>query len=286
MSAIRTVALTKRYRDFWGRSKVLALDSLDLQIERGEVFGFLGPNGSGKTTTVKMLLGLIFPSSGTAEVLGQSPRHVASHERIGFLPEESYLYRYLNAEETLDFYGRLFKIPRKERRRLTGELIERVGLTDARKRPLKEYSKGMSRRIGLAQALINNPDLLFLDEPTSGMDPIGIREVKDIIQQLQREGKTIFLCSHLLADVEDVCDRVAILYKGKLRTMGAISELLHKRDVIRLLVERVDDAQEAALLAQLESAGHKLLDVSAPRTTLEELFLETVEAAQPEVGKK
>lgn len=281
-TAILTEALSKRYRDFWGRSKLLALDSLDLSVRQGEVFGFLGPNGSGKTTTVKMLLGLIFPTSGRAEVLGQPPRHVQTHERIGFLPEESYLYRYLNAEETLDFYGRLFKIPRKERRQRIGALIERVGLADARKRPLKEYSKGMSRRIGLAQALINNPDLLFLDEPTSGMDPIGIREVKDIILELKREGKTIFLCSHLLAHVEDVCDRVAILYRGKLRTMGAIEELLRSREVIQALVEGAGDAQEAALRAALEGAGLTVREISAPRTTLEDVFLKTVEEATPQ----
>ena len=176
---IETRNLTKVYRDFWGREKVRALKSLDLEVRQGEVFGLLGPNGSGKTTTIKLLLGLLFPTSGEALVFGRSAADVEKNERIGFLPEESYLYRFLNAEETLDFYGRLFDMPAAMRKLRVNELIQMVGLNWARRRQLKEYSKGMTRRIGLAQALINDPDLIILDEPTSGLDPIGTREIKD-----------------------------------------------------------------------------------------------------------
>ena len=221
--AVQTAGLTKVYKDFWGRDKVRALDNLDLTIHRGEVFGLLGPNGSGKSTTIKLLLGLIFPSRGTASVLGEPAGSTVINERIGFLPEESYLYRFLNGEETLYFYGRLFKIPRKELKRRVPALLDTVGLDEkARKRKLREYSKGMARRIGLAQALINNPDLILLDEPTTGLDPIGTREMKDLIVSLKNQGKTVLLCSHLLADVQDVCDRIAILYGGELKVIGNV----------------------------------------------------------------
>ena len=176
-AVIETENLTKIFTDFWGRKKHKAVDSLNLKIERGEVFGFLGPNGSGKTTTMKMLLGLLYPTSGSARVLGQDPSHIATKERIGFLPEESYLYRFLNAVETLDFYGKLFGMARDVRRKKAEELLDLVGLKDAKLRPVREYSKGMARRVGLAQALINDPEVIFLDEPTSGLDPIVSRQV-------------------------------------------------------------------------------------------------------------
>ena len=176
--------LSKVYRDFWGRKKVQAVKSLSLDVKPGEVFGLLGPNGSGKTTTIKMLLGLLFPTSGSISILGKKASDVSKNERIGYLPEESYLYRFLNADETLDFYGRLFDIPAKERIERADRLIKMVGLENARRRQLKEYSKGMTRRIGLAQALINDPELVLLDEPTSGLDPIGTREMKDLILKL------------------------------------------------------------------------------------------------------
>ncbi len=212
--SIKTKSLTKVYTDFWGRPRVRALHNLDLEIEKGEIFGLLGPNGSGKTTTLKLLLGLLFPTSGQAWVLGEPAGNVRTYQRIGFLPEESYFYRFLNAEETLDFYGQLFQIPKKERKKKMNELIDLVGLREARKRRIGEYSKGMARRIGLAQALINDPEVIFLDEPTSGLDPIGSREIKDLILELGRRGKTVLLCSHLLADVEDVSDKIAILHRG------------------------------------------------------------------------
>src|SRR5262245_50869855 len=174
-TVIETRALSKVYKDFWGRDKVRALKALDLDIQQGEVFGLLGPNGSGKTTTIKLLLGLLFPTSGQALVFGKDATDVSKNERLGYLPEESYLYRFLNAEETLEFYGRLFDMPASVRKQRASELIEMVGLGQAKRRQLREYSKGMTRRIGLAQALINDPELILLDEPTSGLDPIGTR---------------------------------------------------------------------------------------------------------------
>ena len=222
--------LSKVYRDFWGRKKVQAVKSLSLDVKKGEVFGLLGPNGSGKTTTIKMLLGLLFPTSGEIRILGRNAADVEKNERIGYLPEESYLYKFLNADETLDFYGRLFKISAKERAERADRLIKMVGLDVARRRQLKEYSKGMTRRIGLAQALINDPDLVLLDEPTSGLDPIGTREMKDLILSLKDEGKTVVLCSHQLADVQDVSDRIAVLFQGELKVLGEVQQLLELRN--------------------------------------------------------
>ena len=213
---IETRNLTKVYRDFWGRPKVRALKALDMEVRRGEIFGLLGPNGSGKSTTIKLLLGLLFPTSGHAYTFGVDATDVAKNERIGYLPEESYLYKFLNAEETLDFYGRLFDMSAQQRQDRIDELIEMVDLEWAKRRQLKEYSKGMTRRIGLAQALINDPELILLDEPTTGLDPIGTREMKDLIIKLREQGKTVLMCSHLLADVQDVCDRIAILHQGEL----------------------------------------------------------------------
>src|SRR5436853_5251886 len=226
--------LTKLFKDFWGRPKARAVDNVDFEVRRGEVFGLLGPNGSGKSTTVKLLLGLLYPTKGHIEVFGHSPRHVATKSRIGYLPEESYLYRYLNSVETLDFFGSLFDLPGNERRRRAEQLLQMVGLNQVRRRMVGEFSKGMQRRIGLAQALINDPDLVILDEPTSGLDPIGCREVKDLILALARRGKTVILSSHLLADVENVCDRVVIYYGGKIQAQGTLNDLLSNRDAVRI----------------------------------------------------
>src|SRR5215471_11394873 len=223
---VETRKLTKIYRDFWGRQKKVALRALNLQIYRGEIFGLLGPNGSGKTTTIKLLLGLLFPTEGEAFVFGQPAADVRKNEKVGYLPEESYLYRFLNAEETLDFYGRLFNLDPTVRDKRAAELIEKVNLKADRKRPLKEYSKGMRQRIGLAQALINDPALVILDEPTSGLDPLGTRWMKDLILELRDQGKTILMCSHRLDDVQDVCDRIAILYEGELQELGEVEKLL------------------------------------------------------------
>ncbi len=276
--AIKTNNLTKVYKNFWGRPRVRALNRLNLEIHRGEIFGLLGPNGSGKTTAVKLLLGLLFPTYGNSRVLGAPAGDVRTYQKIGFLPEESYFYRFLNAEEILDFYGRLFGIPKKERLKKSEELINLTGLADAKKRRLGEYSKGMARRIGLAQALINDPELIFLDEPTSGMDPIGCREIKDIVLDFKRRGKTILLCSHLLADVEDVCDRVAILHKGNLIKMGAVNDLLTIKDIIQFSIKTPSEEALSRIKTVLNKES-EVVEINHPAETMEELFLETIKEA-------
>src|SRR6476646_2239753 len=266
--AVLAENLTKVYKDFWGRDKVRALDDLNLTIHRGEVFGLLGPNGSGKSTTIKLLLGLIFPTQGSATILGRPADNTATNEKIGFLPEESYLYRFLNGEETLKFYGRLFKIPRKELNRRVPELLEIVGLDDkARKRKLREYSKGMARRIGLAQALINDPDLILLDEPTTGLDPIGTREMKDLVLSLKNQGKTVLLCSHLLADVQDVCDRITILFGGKMRELGQVKDLLQVKDITQIQARSLTASQVEELRQFLVRMGAADAAITHPTTT-------------------
>ena len=275
--AVETLGLTKVYKDFWGRDKVRALDNLNLTIRRGEVFGLLGPNGSGKSTTIKLLLGLIFPTAGQASVLGYPAGSTAVNEKIGFLPEESYLYRFLNGEETLRFYGRLFKMDRRTLNRRVPELLDIVGLdAKARKRKLREYSKGMARRIGLAQALINNPDLIMLDEPTTGLDPIGTREMKDLILSLKAQGKTVLLCSHLLADVQDVCDRITILYGGKMQKLGHVRDLLQVKDITQVQARQLMDGQIAQLREFLARIGAQDATVTHPTTSLEELFMRVI----------
>ncbi|HEY8751936.1 MAG TPA: ABC transporter ATP-binding protein [Tepidisphaeraceae bacterium] len=280
--ALRIEHLSKVYKDFWGRDKVRALDDLNLTIHRGEVFGLLGPNGSGKSTTIKLLLGLIFPTAGSATILGQPAGSTAINEKIGFLPEESYLYRFLNGEETLKFYGRLFKIPRKELNRRVPELLDIVGLDQkARKRKLREYSKGMARRIGLAQALINNPELILLDEPTTGLDPIGTREMKDLILSLKAQGKTVLLCSHLLYDVQDVCDRITILFKGKMQTLGHVRDLLQVRDITQFQVQGLSETQIQEMRQFLAKMGIDNPTVTHPTTSLEDLFMRVVNENSP-----
>ncbi len=283
---IETRGLAKIYRDFWGRQKVRALKGLDLTVHRGEIFGLLGPNGSGKTTTIKLLLGLLFPSAGQAFVLGRAAGDVAKNERIGYLPEESYLYKFLNAEETLDFYGRLFNLPKQVRRERTEKLLDLVRIAGARKRQLREYSKGMTRRIGLAQALINDPDLIILDEPTTGLDPIGCREMKDLIIDLKRQGKTVLMCSHLLADVQDVCDRIAVLHQGELKELGRVDALLKVRDVTELRATGLSEACKAELREVIARHGGELQRIDHPTTTLEELFLEIVQDAEARPGRR
>ena len=283
---IETRNLTKIYRDFWGRQKVHALKALDLEVRKGEIFGLLGPNGSGKTTTMKLLLGLLFPTSGQALVFGRDASEVNKNERIGYLPEESYLYRFLNAEETLDFYGRLFTMTPETRRQRVESLIEMVKLGWARKRQLKEYSKGMARRIGLAQALINDPELILLDEPTTGLDPIGTREMKDLILQLRDEGKTVILCSHLLADVQDVCDRIAILYQGELKELGRVDALLKVRDVTQVQASGLSDQAKQEIREVIEKHGGQLQMMDNPTSTLEELFLNIVQESEARPGRR
>lgn len=283
---VETRNLTKDYRDFWGRQKVRALKGLDIEIRRGEIFGLLGPNGSGKSTTIKLLLGLLFPTSGEALVFNKKASDVNKNERIGYLPEESYLYKFLNAEETLDFYGRLFSMSAKERRNRVQKLIEDVGLGWAKRRQLKEYSKGMTRRIGLAQALINDPELIVLDEPTTGLDPIGTRDMKDLILRLRDEGKTVLLCSHLLADVQDVCDRIAILYQGELKELGRVNDLLAVQDVTQVHAQGLSEEAKSEIRDVIARHGASLVQMDNPRTTLEELFLGIVRESEAHPGRR
>ena len=278
---VDAVGLTKVFKDFWMRTRARAVDGVDFEIYAQEVFGLLGPNGSGKSTIIKMILGLLHKTSGRLTVFGKLPSDVSIKKRIGFLPEESYLYRFLNSRETLDYYGKLFGLDYRTRRRRVNELLDMVGLTHVAHRPIGEFSKGMTRRIGLAQALINDPDFLILDEPTAGLDPIGTRQVKDVILELGRRGKTILLSSHLLADVEDVCDRMVMLYGGKIRAQGTVAELLcdAERTVIhtpRLTVETISRIERV-----IEECEGKAIDkVEAPRQRLEQLFMDIVEQAR------
>ncbi len=273
--------LTKVFKDFWGRSKARAVDNVDFEVRRGEVFGLLGPNGSGKSTTVKLMLGLLYPTKGFIEVFGHSPRHVATKARIGYLPEESYLYRYLNSRETLDFFGNLFELPKADRRNRAEQLLEMVGLSQAHLRAVGEFSKGMQRRIGLAQALINDPDLVILDEPTSGLDPIGCREVKDLILALARRGKTVILSSHLLSDVEDVCNRVVIYYGGKIQAAGTLKDLLATPDTLRITTPVLPRETLEKILATIRkdiTTGEVRVD--NPTQNLESYFLDVVQKAR------
>ena len=280
--------LTKVYLDFWGRRKKEALRALNLQIHRGEVFGLLGPNGSGKTTTIKLLLGLLFPTDGEALVFGKPGVDVNKNERIGYLPEESYLYRFLTAEETLDFYGRLFNIPPDVRRKRSEELITKVGLAADKKRALREYSKGMRQRIGLAQALINDPELVILDEPTSRLDPIGTRWMKDLILELKAQGKTVLMCSHRLEDVQDVCDRIAILFEGELKKLGDVDKLLEVEEVVQVQARglKMGDQFRRDVEELVRKYGGNVEKIDHPSTTLEELFLRIVAESRAFPGRR
>lgn len=280
-NVIAVRGLTKIFKDFWGRPKARAVDNVSFEVKRGEVFGLLGPNGSGKSTTVKMLLGLLYPTKGHIEVFGHSPRHVATKSRIGYLPEESYLYRYLDSDETLRFFGDLFDLPPGDRKQRTEQLLDMVGLSQARRRQVGEFSKGMQRRIGLAQALINDPDLVILDEPTAGLDPIGCREVKDLILALAQRGKTVILSSHLLSDVQDVCDRVVIYYGGKIQAMGTLQELLATPDRVRITTPILPRATlEKVLEAIRQDVAEDKVRIDNPTQNLEDYFLSVVQKAR------
>ena len=280
LPAIQATDLRKTFRDFWRRPRVEAVRGISFAVPAGQVFGLLGPNGSGKSTTIKMILGLLFPTAGRLDVLGDSPRSVAVKNRIGYLPEESYLYPHLTPLETLAFYARLFRLPHAVARDRIEQLLEMIGLAHARNRPVGEFSKGMARRIGLAQALLNDPDLVILDEPTSGLDPQGTRQVKDVILALAARGKTVLLTSHLLADVEDVCQQVAILFNGRILAHGTLDELLAQKDKTTLTfptpsdpltLRKILDAARAALGAD-PTLDH-------PRQPLEPYFLNIIQAA-------
>lgn len=226
MSAIETINLEKTYAvGFWRKKPRVALRALNLTVEEGEVFGFLGPNGAGKTTTLKLLMGLVFPTGGSARIMGLDIDEPAVKAQIGFLPEQPYFYDYLTARELLEYYAQLSGVPAKERAGRVEQMLARVGLSDAARVQLRKFSKGMLQRVGLAQAILHDPKLVFLDEPMSGLDPMGRREVRELIQQLQQEGKTVFFSTHILSDAEALCDRVAVIHQGELRGVGAVADL-------------------------------------------------------------
>ncbi len=276
-NVILTERLSKVYRSFWGLPQVRALNEVSFAVPSGSVFGLLGPNGSGKTTIIKLLLGLARPTGGRAVVLGKPAGDQKARARIGYLPEESYLYPFLSGRQTLDFYGKLFGMNRQLRRERTEELLGTMGIDKRdRNRRVGSYSKGMARRIGLAQALINDPDLIILDEPTTGLDPIGTVQMKKLIKELQQQGKTVFLSSHLLADVEDVCDRILILYRGRVKMAGAVDELLSLKDVFELRARGVKQELQDKLSELVESSGAETISAGAQRAKLEELFKRVV----------
>ena len=279
--AVETFSLTKIFTDWWGRSRVVAVEDLNLKVGRNEVFGLLGPNGSGKTTVLKMLLGLLHPTKGRAIVLGGDGKDPRISTKVGFLPEESYLYPYLNARETLDFYGRLFGLNSRLRKARIDALLDMVGLSGMASRAIGTFSKGMARRIGLAQALINDPELLILDEPTSGLDPIGTRQIKDLIVELAKRGKTVLLCSHLLTDAEEVCDRIAILYGGRVQRQGTVGQLLKRANKRQITTDVISDDVIEKIKQIIESRGSGF-EITEPMQKLESFFIDIVRQAQQE----
>ncbi len=282
-TVVKATGLTKEFHDFWRRPKAKAVNDIDFDVREGEVFGLLGPNGSGKSTTLKMILGLLYPTRGTVTIFGKSPRDVKSKSAIGYLPEESYLYKYLTAYETLDFFGAIFSLSAEDRKKRAEQLLEMVGLSHVKNRRVGEFSKGMSRRIGLAQAMINDPDLLILDEPTSGLDPLGCKEIKDLIKFLKKRGKTVIISSHLLSDVQDLCDRVIILYGGKIRGSGTLDELLTVSELSRIITPLLaPDLSDKIVEVLKKSLGNQDISIDHPKRSLEDYFLEVVNKARNE----
>jgi len=300
--AIEIQGLTKDYRlGFWGRKSRRSLDNLNLQVEEGEVFGFLGPNGAGKTTTLKLLMGLIFPTSGTARVRGKSIEDIGMHREVGFLPEQPYFYDYLTGYELLDYFARFFGYGAAERKERVKSFLDRVGLTPAAGVQLRKYSKGMLQRVGIAQAILHDPQVVFLDEPMSGLDPVGRREVRDIILDLKKQGRTVFFSTHILSDAEMLCDRVAVLVNGKLQGVGAPGEIVSLEvKAIEILFEardgrplpqnlagratrlgaryslQVPEAEMYATLDQLRASDVRILSMQTLRPTLEDYFFRLV----------
>lgn len=304
MTVIEITNLTKDYEvGFFRKRKVRALDGLSLSIDRGQIFGFLGANGAGKTTTLKLLMRLIFPTTGSARILGHDIQDVSMHQRIGYLPENPYFYDYLTAREFLDYCAEIFGLPGSERKRRTADLLARVKLDEKRwDTQLRKFSKGMLQRVGLAQSLINDPEIVFLDEPMSGLDPVGRREVRDLIGALRDDGKTVFMCSHILSDIEVLCDQVAILKRGRLAQVGYLDELRSTNDgpsgmeVMAtgtdaatlqqylpeteitptprgLRIEIASEEEIEGVLAALRKTGGKVVSVQPIKQSLEELFL-------------
>ncbi|MDE0959658.1 MAG: ABC transporter ATP-binding protein [Planctomycetota bacterium] len=285
VEVIRVRGLRKVFRDFWLRPRVEALREVDLTIYSGEVFGLLGPNGSGKSTTIQILLGLLFPSAGEVSVLGKPPATAEIKNRIGYLPEDSVFYPFLTGREMLDLSASLAKVADSQRKGRIEDLLEMVGLQDAGDREIGDYSKGMQRRIGIAQALIHDPEILILDEPTNGLDPLGVREMKDWIGALRQRGKTVLISSHLLADVEQICDRVSILYGGKVQTTGSIEQILARDDRTLWVTSNPGEDLLAEARRQIEKSGIEVVSMGPGSRSLEDKFLETVEAAR-ESGEK
>ena len=277
--AIEVQDLTKDYAvGFWRPRPYRALDRLTLAIDQGEVFGFLGPNGAGKTTTLKLLMQLIYPTSGRAEILGRPVGHVETRRRIGYLPENPYFYDYLTAEELLTYFAQLLNVPASERRRRVSDLLDKVGLGRERRFQLRKFSKGMIQRVGIAQALLNEPDVIFLDEPMSGLDPLGRRDVRGLILELRAQGRTVFFSSHILADAEALCSRVAVVAGGRLAASGRLTDLAEFR--VRgweLVVTNVS----SATLERLRPIASRLTEISTGRYTVE---LPLTEAPEPVVS--
>ena len=277
---IEISGVRKTFRDFWLRPVAEAVRGIDLQVERGDVFGLLGPNGSGKSTTIKMILGLLVPTAGTIRLFGASPRSRAARARLGYLPELSYLHPFMTARETIRYYAGLSSLDRKTARTRTDELLEQVGLASVANRSVGGFSKGMARRVALAAALVARPELLVLDEPTSGLDPIGTREVKELIRSLAREGVTVLMTSHLLGDTEDVCTKIAILSHGRVAASGRTSELLTRTQDARFTVEGLSEEQAKAFAEELAARFGKPVAFDHPSVPLEEFFAEAVGASR------
>jgi ABC-2 type transport system ATP-binding protein len=310
MSAIEIIGLEKTYMvGFWHKRPKHALQPLHLAVEEGEIFGFLGPNGAGKTTTLKMLMGLVFPTAGSARILGRDWMEPEVKAQIGFLPEQPYFYDYLTAHELLDYYGQLSGVRAKDRKRRIEEVLQRVGLTEVKGVQLRKFSKGMLQRAGIAQAILHKPKLVFFDEPMSGLDPLGRREVRDLMEQLKQEGTTVFFSTHILSDAEALCDRVAIIHKGELRGVGAVDELTSnvqgKVEIIwqstqvpasmkamgaecRVSGDKVraviSERQQDAAIDALRRERIRLISITPLRTSLEAYFVEKLQHSQTTAG--
>lgn len=276
---IKGTGLTKVFNNFWGQPRVRALNGLDIEVKQGSITGLLGPNGAGKSTLIKLLLGHLYPTTGTLEVLGKSPKDVQTKQRIGYLPERTSFYTNLTAKETLAFFADLLGLPDQEAKLRISQLLEMVGLDNIGRRMVGEFSHGMRKRLGLAQSLLNDPDLLLFDEPTAGMDPVGCKEIKDLILTLKKRGKTILLTTHLLADVQDVSDTIMILYGGKLQACGDINTLLANKDEILIRSTTVPEATLKKVKDLLASKKDGTVEVSNPIRTLEDYFLQVIAEA-------
>jgi ABC-2 type transport system ATP-binding protein len=277
MSAVSITGLTKLYPVPMRRQKVVAVKDLNLEVEEGQVYGLLGPNGSGKSTTLKILLGLVTPTRGESKIFGQDSRDYRSHRDVGFLPENPYFYKYLTAEETLRFYGKICGMGGRALDDRIGELLSLVGMEDARHRRVGGYSKGMLQRIGLAQALIQDPRLLVLDEPTAGVDPLGSRQIRDLILELKKRGKTVLLTSHLLEQVQEVCDRVGIMARGVMMREGKLDDLVTIAGQTEYVVENASAELQEKIEALVKASGGKFLEARHAQMTLESVFLSAAE---------